>query len=127
MARLDVSTVLQDPMFLDRGLICIRQSQTVDDNGIAVNTPTNLTFSAVVTNNSGDTLVRTPEGSRVEGDITIHTRFKLQDGRTGLDADQIKWQGNLYNIVNVADWSNFGRGFLCATAELVTLSGGPNV
>jgi hypothetical protein len=125
MPFLDVSSVLTDPMFQDTSLRCVRRSQTVGEDGLAVNTETTIPFAGVVTNNSGDTLKRTPEGSRVEGDICIHTRFILQDGRDGKDADQIKWQNRLYNVVNVADWSTYGRGFTAATCQLVPLSGGP--
>jgi hypothetical protein len=124
MPLLDVSSVLLDPMFVTRGLICTRNTQVIDDSGIATNTPATSTFSGVVTNDTGDLLVRLAEGSRVQASITIHTRFKLQDGKTGLDADVITYKGNNYTITNVADWSDYGRGFVCASAELIPLSGG---
>jgi hypothetical protein len=121
---LDVTSVLLDPYFVTKGLTCVRNSQVIDDNGIATNTPTTFTFNGVVTNDTGDLLVRLAEGSRVQASITIHTRFKLQDGKSGLDADLITYKGNNYTITNVADWSDYGRGFVCASAELIPLSGG---
>jgi galactose-6-phosphate isomerase len=125
MPLLDVTSVLTDPMFVDRSLISTRQTQVVNDNGLAVNTPVSTPFSGVVTNNTGDTLRRRADGSRIEGSITIHTRFPLQDGNTGLDADLVQWQGRTYTVSNVSDWSRFGRGFVAAICDLIPLSGGP--
>jgi hypothetical protein len=125
MPTLDVTSVLLSPEFVTRGLKCIRQTQTVDNDGIATNVPATSTFSGVVTNDTGDLLVRLAEGSRIQASITIHTRFKLQDGKDGLDADVITYKGRNYTVTNVADWSDYGRGFVCASCELISLSGGP--
>jgi hypothetical protein len=111
-------------MFVTKGLRCIRQTQSVDDEGIATNTPATTTFSGVITNDSGDVLARSGEGSKIQASITIHTRFQLRDGKDGQDADEVIYRGNRYTIVNVADWSDYGRGFVCASAELIPLSGG---
>lgn len=124
MPLLDVSSVLSDPQFVTRGLKCLRNAQTVGDDGIAVNKPTTFTFSGVVTNNTGDKLVREPEGSRIEGDITIHSRFRLIAGKDGQDADKIVYKGDTYVVTTVNDWSDYGRGFVCAQADLLPLSGG---
>jgi galactose-6-phosphate isomerase len=124
MALLDITSVLTDPLFVDRSLICTRQAQTVGDDGLAVNTATTIPFVGAATNNTGDTLRRGASGSRIEGSITIHTRFPLQDGKDGRDTDLIQWQGRLYTVTNVSDWSNYGRGFFAVTCELIPLSGG---
>jgi hypothetical protein len=126
MPRLDVSSVLSDPLFQTRNLQCLRQAQTVGDDGIATNAPSSVTFSGVVTQNSGDTRQIRDDGSYIEGDITIHTRFRLTDGKDGRDADIIIYKGDQYTVVNVADWSDWGRGFICAQADLIPLSGGSN-
>lgn len=124
MPLLDVSDVLLDPMFQDTSLTCTRQAQTVDANGIASNTQTVTPFAGVVTNDAGDQLLRRPDGSRIEGSITIHTQFQLSDGRIGFDGDLVSWQGRQYTVVNVRDWSTYGRGFVAAQCELIPLSGG---
>ena len=77
-----------------------------------------------MTNDRGDVLVREAEGSRVEASIVIHTRFKLIAGKAGKTADVVNWNGNQYTVVNVADYSTYGRGFVCANCELIPLSGG---
>ena len=123
MAFLDVTDVLLDPDFMDTGLTCNRMTQTVDNGGNAINTPASSPFAAVVTNDSGDILHRNADGSRIVGSITLHTPFRLIDGSAGLDADEVIWGGRTYTVVNVNDYSHFGRGFVCATCDLKPLSG----
>lgn len=124
MPWLDVSDILTDPEFVDNSLVCARNSQTVGGDGIAVNTPVSVPFSGVVTNDTGDQLMRRADGTRIEGSITIHTKFPLIDGRMGYDADVITWQSRQYTVVNVRDWSTYGAGFTAAQCELIPLSGG---
>jgi hypothetical protein len=124
MPWLDVSSVLLDPLFCDTTLLCSRQSQSVGTDGLAINTPTVTAFTGVVTNDKGDNLQRLADGSRVQGSITIHSRFALQDGRSGYDADIVTWQGRKYTVTVVQDYSTYGAGFVDATCELIPLSGG---
>lgn len=123
MAFLDVTDVLFDPDFMDIGLTVTRNAQAVDARGRATNTPTQQAFSGVVTSDKGDILHRNADGSRIIGSITIHTTFRLIDGSAGFDADEVTWQGRVYTVVNVNDYSHFGRGFVCATCDLKPLSG----
>ncbi|WP_407059402.1 hypothetical protein ACKZDW_02465 (plasmid) [Ralstonia syzygii subsp. celebesensis] len=123
MPMLDVSDVLLDPDFMATGLVCNRMTQTVDSYGRATNTPAATPFSAVVTSDKGDLLHRNTDGSRIIGSITLHTIFRLSDGAVGQDADEVVWQGRTYTVVNVNDYSHFGRGFVCATCDLKPLSG----
>ncbi|HEM8999486.1 TPA: hypothetical protein U2T46_001531 [Burkholderia cenocepacia] len=123
MAFLDVTEVLLDPDFMDTGLTCNRMTQTVDAHGRGQNAPTATTFAAVVTSDKGDILHRNADGSRIIGSITLHTMFRLSDGSAGQDADEIMWAGRTYTVVNVNDYSHFGRGFVCATCDLKPLSG----
>jgi len=123
MAFLDVTDVLFDPDFMDTGLVVARNAQTVDAKGRAANVPTQQPFSGVVTSDTGDILHRNPDGSRISGSITIHTTFRLIDGSAGYDADEVTFDGRVYTVVNVNDYSHFGRGFVCATCDLKPLSG----
>ncbi|MBU9496263.1 hypothetical protein [Burkholderia multivorans] len=123
MAFLDVTDVLLDPDFMDTGLVCNRMTQTVDDYGRAQNTVAATPFAAVVTSDKGDILHRNADGSRIIGSITLHTTFRLLDGSLGQDADEVVWAGRTYTVVNVNDYSHFGRGFVCATCDLKPLSG----
>jgi len=123
MPLLDVSEILLDPDFVD-SLVCMRNTQTVDDNGIATDTPTTTPFYGVVTNNTGDLLMRLAEGSRITGSITVHSQFNLIAGNDGIDADIVTWNGRQYTVTNVGDWSRFGIGFTATNCELIPLTGG---
>lgn len=122
MALLDVSDVLLDPDFAD-SLVCERLAQNVGDDGIAVNTAKVHRFAGVVTNDSGDKLSRISSGERVEGNIVVHSVFRLQDGSSGMTADVVTWRGRRFTVVSVNDWSHFGRGFTAAKCDLIPLSG----
>jgi hypothetical protein len=125
MPLLDVAEILLDPDFVD-SLVCARQTQTVDNDGIATDTPVSTPFYGVVTNDTGDLLLRLAQGSHISGSITVHSQFLLQAGDDGQDADVVTWNGRQYTVSNVADWSRFGRGFTAATCDLIPLSGGSN-
>lgn len=123
MALLDVSEVLTDPDFMDSGLICYRLTQIVGNNGMATNTETQFTFSAVVTSASGFELNREPDGEFIKGLITVHTKFSLQDGAAGLTADEILWQGKRYTVEKIEPYTHFGQGFTAAICALKPLAG----
>lgn len=121
--RIDVSDLLTDPDFVDTTLVCIRQSQTVGLDGLAVDAQTSVPFSGVVTSDSGAKLMRTPGGERIQDNMTIHTRFVLTDGASGFSADIVIWNGQRYTVASVNDYSTYGRGFISASCDLIPLSG----
>lgn len=116
MALLDVSDVLLDPDFAD-SLQADRITKTVGNDGIAIETKTTKRLTGVVTNAGGDRLKRLAIGERVDGCILVHCRYRLNEG------DVITWQSRRYTVMSVDDYSNFGRGFVAATCELIPLAG----
>lgn len=123
MALLDVTEVLFDPDFMDSGLVCKRSVQAVGDNGRTTTTDTVMQFSGVVTSDKGDILERLAGAERKKGSITIHTTFLLTAGTGNTTADVVTWQGKNYTVSNVNDYGHFGRGFVCATCDLLPLAG----
>lgn len=123
MPTLDVTEVLSDPDFMTNALVRIRYTQTVGSDGIASNTTASDSFSGVVTQATGNQLVRADGGSYISGTILVHSTFPLSAGAAGQDADVIAWRGRNYTVKDVADWSDYGRGFTCATCEPIALSG----
>lgn len=123
MALLDVTEVLIDPDFMDTGLVCTRNTQTVGPNGLAINTPTLFPFAGVVTNDNGDVLNRIAEGERNVADIVVHTTFVLTDGRGNVSTDLVSWRGEQYTVKSVIDYSHFGRGFVSASCKLIPIGG----
>lgn len=124
MPRLNVTRVLSSREFVDRTLVCRRSTQVVGDNGRPTNTTMDTPFSGVVTNDTGDLLVRLAAGSYVKGSILVHSKFPLIDGRPGNDADIVIWQGRSYTVASVNDYSTYGAGFTCASCEPLNLAGG---
>ena len=124
MPELDVNDVLTDPEFWDR-LVCIRTTQTVGINGVAQGSAQNMNFYGVVTSDRGLMLNREAAGSRIEGSITVVTKFRLQDGSTvkGLAADIVAWDGRQYTVVHIDPYSRYGQGFVQATCDLLPITG----
>jgi galactose-6-phosphate isomerase len=123
MPLLNVSSVLDDPAFRDDTLICTRNAQAMAETGLAVNTPTTIPFSGVVTSGGGDKLIRMADGSRISGSITIYTRFPLSAGSPDFDADIVTWQGRQYTVTPVNDWLSYGDGFVSVDCDLIPFSG----
>ena len=131
MPLLDVSEILLDPDFVTLGLICSRQVQMVNEDGLATNTPVIFTFSGVVTSISGEVLNRIAIGERISGKILICTRFRLMDGNSANSADIITINkcgcstadSLSYTVVQVNNYSKYGAGFVEAVCELIPLSG----
>ena len=123
MALLDVSEVLLDPDFMDTGLACQRQVLVVGNDGRTTSTQTNIAFAGVVTSDKGDILERLAGAERKKGSITIHTIFPLTAGDGDTTADIVTWRGKTYTVSNVNDYAHFGRGFICATCDLLPLAG----
>ncbi len=123
MPFLDVAEILLDPDFWESNLFCLRTSQTVGANGLAINTPVSIPFGGVVTEVSGADMVRNAVGELITGSILICTRFPLIDGKNGLTADIVQRQTRSYTVTNVQDYTRYGRGFVEATCELLPLGG----
>ena len=77
---IDVTELLTDPDFVTSNLVAISRAQSVNDAGRAENTEVRTTFSGVVFPGTGNMMLRTPDGERVTGDISIVTRHYLTDG-----------------------------------------------
>jgi galactose-6-phosphate isomerase len=107
--------ILTNPRFTET-LTVARSAQTVGLDGIALNVATPQSFMGVVTPAQGTELRREAEGAKLSGRIDITTTFALQD------ADLVTWGGRKYTVSQVNDWSSYG--FMVATADLVSLSGG---
>jgi len=122
MALLDMSDVLEDIDLNDVFYRIVRE-QIIDEHGEAENSEKKVRCFGIITSASGDKIVRKPDGSFVTGTITIHTKTKLKDGKDGFDADVVTWQNTNYNVILVNNYSHVGRGFVCATCEIVPFSG----
>lgn len=121
MPLLDVSEILDDPLFADAATVT-RTSVAVDPvTGRTVETPVQIPIGCVVTSDMGRNLQRNPEAALSTGSILIHSTFTFTEGGNGVDADIIEWNGRKWTVVTVDDYSRYGAGFTCAMCRLLDL------
>jgi galactose-6-phosphate isomerase len=122
MALLDVSDIVLDPDFSDL-ITCRRSTQTIGNNGRAINSPGETVFRGVVTQNGGNILNRLDGGEHASGAIIIHSKFPLIAQAPDITADVVIFRGKEYTVVRVDDYSNFGAGFTAAECDLINMAG----
>lgn len=118
VASLDVSDLLTDPDFCDP-IVIQRNSQSVTAQGLGVTTPSQVQIGACVVPAGSLDLYRGMDAELLKGKIHIYTRFPLTAGENGITADIVFWRGRQYTVSAVDDFSNFGIGFVDATADLM--------
>ena len=127
MPFLDVTDVLFDIDFATTFDVA-RTTTSAGDNGETVSAA--ATFAGqigVVTPANSNDLKRMAETERLTGAIAIHTTFRLTSGGAQPDgttatADIVTWQGRQYSIFTADDWTQFGAGFVRATATMLSLT-----
>lgn len=122
MPLLDLSELMTDPTFVEAFTV-IRATKATGDNGRTKLTPQRIpnVIGGVQPAGSLD-LQRLPEGSNLRGAVAVWTKYILTDGQLSEDltADQIEWNGHLYTVMSVEDFSQFGEGFVKAVCQLAT-------
>lgn len=121
---IDVTDLLSDPDFVMHDLVAVSRAQSVNNAGRTENTEMRITFSGVVFPGTGNMMLRTPDGERVTGDISIVTRHYLTDGiGQGRTADVVEYAGGRYIVKNTFDYSNWGQGFVMAVCDMLPVGG----
>lgn len=124
MPFLDVTDVLSDPDFCDFSLIVTRNSQSVDADGFATNTPVKKQFAGVVTVDKSLESRKMAAGQLISGAILVVTTERLIAGQTGNDADIVTYQNRDYRVTFVDPYTAYGAGFVQAHCELLPFDGG---
>ena len=129
MPDLDVSFVLDDPMFNDSSIIIERTTLVVGSDGRGTPTTVSIPIDGVAISGyalpGGDGgLVRRPEGETNSNGMTLATRFQVQMGdiATGATADVIVWLGSRFTVIAQNDYSNFGDGYYLILADQLPLN-----
>ena len=112
MALLDVSEVISDPLFTSE-VIFISQSLSYDSNGNPVyEEDDDATVQAVVTQDK-KAIERFESALQREGSIVVRVLADyLPEGFQGKGYDKLTWRDKSFLIVETADYTQFGRGFL---------------
>jgi hypothetical protein len=124
MPDLDVSFVLDDPMFRDTATLVRTTIANTAGYGVPTTTETTIegVFIAGYAMPGGDGgLMRRPDGEMNTNGLTAITRGELSmgDKATGRTADIIRWRGLEYTVIASNDYSNFGEGYFLAIADQI--------
>lgn len=121
MPLIDVTRVLSNPLFYTRFDV-FRYDQLLVDGVTQISNPRNYQgVTGVVTAVRGRELERFPEEERLAGAIQIYTKFRLTGGKGATSADEVEWptkSGVYYIVIQVDDWSEYGKGFVQAICVL---------
>lgn len=132
MPQLDVSWVVEDPMFATTFDVT-RRTDVVGNDGVT--TPTEVaSFPAtlgVVTQDDPAELLRRDDGQMVPRFIFIATKFALRNASRTADGtqyqpDQVTWNGTTYTVVRVYPYSQFGQGMYEAVLEAMNAMDAPD-
>ena|SRR5258706_16462917 len=121
MPLLDVTRGFNDPNFTDT-ITVTRRSETVGNDGMAViQEDVSQGITAIVTPGLGTKLQNLADMTRDEGFLTVHTEFRLSNGKPTGKADVVTWDCADYVVLNVKDFSRYGAGFVTAICQLESL------
>lgn len=120
MPDLDVSDILLDSDFCEM-LTVNRNTQSVANDGMAINSSTVLNPYGVVTAGNPAQVIRTDSYEAAHNSITVHAyNFTFLNPSNGFSPDTVIWNGDSYLVKKVYNWSKFGTGFTSAECELNT-------
>lgn len=129
MAMLDLSRVLTNPRLTTKFDV-VRREQKVNPGGRAkVEAKLYENVRGVLHPEGMNDLLRRPDSEIQEKSAKIFTRFPLR-GESRQDPKQfqpdlVKWKGDAYVVIHVEDYSNYARGFVCATLEAIDIVNWP--
>lgn len=123
MALLDVSEVLNDPLFQEPAVL-IRRREAIGDDGVTVLTEGAKPIMVVATSGDGDLLAQTPTGRTLNSTVRFYTSEGISPGQSEQSADVVLWRGRRYVAISVSDWTNWGAGFTSASCQLLDFDGG---
>jgi len=111
MPELDVSDVLDDPMFEDE-IDVVRRPETLINGRTQVGEVWHYGVSAVITQQDPASIMRREDGVTVPRRIFIATRFRLRGASAGYQPDAIHWNGTVYYVEEVLPYTRYGSGFV---------------
>ena len=115
--------MLDEPLFNEPAVL-IKRKLLVNSQGVASFVETQIPISVVPTAGDGSTLDRTADGGIESHNQRFYTKAPLSPGLHGEAADRISWDGRLYQVRSVGDWTRWGQGFVSAACQLIPPDGG---
>lgn len=116
MPDLDVSDVLDDPMFEDQCDV-MRRPETLVDGRMQTGEVWFRKVSIVITQQDPATLMRREDGVTVPRRIFVASRFRFYGASQGYQPDAIHWNGTVYYVEEVLPYTRYGDGFVEVVAS----------
>jgi len=114
MPELDVSIVLDDPMF-NKSIEVIKTNRSTKILGRVVPVYTRVpNVTAVLNPLKEEELNRLSAADRSKSPIFVWTRYHLSAGDKDWAPDEIIFRGKTWQVSKIADWSHYGEGFVKA-------------
>lgn len=113
MALIDVAELLTDPDFCDEYTIQ-RVTQSIDNNGRAVESIMDAPGYGSVQPVSSATLELFPDLVRASGQLQVFTRDILRSATAATAPDGIIWRGLNYRVQALSEWPHAGVGMVVA-------------
>lgn len=118
MASLDISEVLDDPLFNDAATL-ERRAISINQYGESVITSTSEPIVVVAYSAGDDIRKMMPEGSLLDDIIEVISKTNIKVDADGRIGDAVIWNGKRYiAIKTVGDYTNFGEGFVHVICKL---------
>lgn len=122
MPTLDVTKVLTDPRFTETFTL-IRRNRTVE-KGRGVVAEERLRLLGVIQPAPSSKIERLNHGDWREGGISVWVKqFRFNLNTEANLPDEVVFENNRYVVIDVKDWSHYGRGFMEITALLAQNDG----
>lgn len=111
MALLDVSEVIDDPLFTSE-VTFIKRYESVDDMGNPVWIDERRATARAVVTSDTKTMERLPEALQRAGSILVRALAESAPEGFGHGYDAVLWRDRLFAVKDCADYGQFGRGFI---------------
>jgi hypothetical protein len=113
MAYLDLSAVANDPAFA-QSYVVTRRTGGFAQGGYVITSSTAVPFWGIIQPSADEDLAQVPEGDRVTGMIGFISQQRMyQTNGKGIGnpsglSDLITWNDQVYKVVAVVPWKDFG-------------------
>lgn len=119
MALLDVTDLLSDVDIAGDEITVTRNTRTVSTDGMTVDVPSVLTTYGNAQPSTGRQLQQLPEEQRVGAFMTFYVPITLIALSLTTASDIVTWDNDMYRIVHIMPWDNYGQGFSVAIGQLI--------
>ena len=120
-----IVSILADPELGGTSFTVLRTTRTFDRGGAVQSQESEIKAVGCIHPATPEELQQLPEENRVDEYIIIYTCMRLSLGSnertTYLAPDRIRWNGKLWQVVKIKDWSP--QGFIQALAILIPEEG----